>query len=100
MSSVTFDTHKFIRKLREPGMPDAQAEAVVDAFREAQGKADVSTKSDLRELELRLTIKIGGMLVIAVGVLAAVLKLQQPHGRPPQLLDLHQFSLRCPTVRS
>ena len=76
MSSVTFDTHKFIRKLRESGVPDAQAEAVADAFREAQGKADLSTKSDLRELELRLTIKIGGMLVIAVGVLAAVLKLQ------------------------
>ncbi len=76
MSSVAFDTHKFIRKLRESGMPDAQAEAVADAFREAQGKADLSTKSDLRELELRLTIKIGGMLVIAVGVLAAVLKLQ------------------------
>jgi hypothetical protein len=76
MSSVTFDTHKLIRKLRESGMPDAQAEAVADAFREAQGVADLSTKSDLRELELRLTIKIGGMLIIAVGVLAAVLKLQ------------------------
>ena len=76
MSSVTFDTHKFIRKLRDSGMPDAQAEAVADAFREAQGEADLSTKSDLRELELRLTIKIGGMLVIAVGVLVAVLKLQ------------------------
>ncbi|MGE0107299.1 MAG: DUF1640 domain-containing protein [Thiomonas sp.] len=56
-------------------MPDAQAEAVADAFREAQGEADLATKPDLRELELRLTIKIGGMLVIAVGVLAAVLKL-------------------------
>jgi len=76
MSSVSFDTHKFIRKLRESGMSDAQAEAVADAFREAQGEADLATKSDLRELELRLTIKIGGMLVIAIGVLAAVLKLQ------------------------
>jgi len=76
MSSVSFDAHKFIRKLRESGMPDAQAEAVADAFREAQGEADLATKSDLRELELRLTIKIGGMLVIAIGVLAAVLKLQ------------------------
>ena len=75
MATVTLDTHKFIRKLRESGMPDAQAEAVADAFREAQGEADLTTKPDLRELELRLTIKIGGMLVIAVGVLAAVLKL-------------------------
>ena len=76
MTTVTFDTHKFIRKLRESGMPDVQAEAVADAFREAQGEADLATKPVLRELELRLTIKIGGMLVIAVGVLAAVLKLQ------------------------
>ncbi len=75
MATVTFDTHKFIRKLCESGMPDAQAEAVADAFREAQGEADLATKPDLRELELRLTIKIGDMLVIAVGVLAAVLKL-------------------------
>jgi hypothetical protein len=35
----------------------------------------MATKTDLRELELRLTIKIGGMLVIAVGVLTALLKL-------------------------
>lgn len=76
MGTVTFDTHKFIRKLRESGMPHAQAEAVVDALREARGEAALATKPDLRELELRLTIKIGGMLVIAVGVLAAVLKLQ------------------------
>ena len=34
----------------------------------------MATKTDLRELELRLTIKIGGMLVIAVGVLTAFLK--------------------------
>ena len=60
---MTFDTHKFFRKLRESGMHDAQ------------GEADFATKPDLREIELRLTIKIGGMLVIAVGVLAAVLKL-------------------------
>ena len=76
MTTVTFDTHKFIRKLRESGMPDAKAEAVADSFREAQGGADLAAKPDLRELELRLTMKIGGMLVIAVGVLAAVLILQ------------------------
>jgi hypothetical protein len=61
--------------LRESGMPDAQDEAVADAHQEARGEADLATKPDLRELELRLTIKIGGMLVIAVGVLAAALKL-------------------------
>lgn len=76
MSTVTIDTHRFIRKLRVAGMPDAQAEAVADAFHEAPGEADLATKPDLRELDPRLTIKIGGMLVLAVGVLAALLKLQ------------------------
>ncbi len=30
------------------------------------------TKADLREMELRMITKIGGMLVVAVGVLAAI----------------------------
>ncbi len=46
MTTVTFDPRKFIRKLRGSGMPDAQAEAVADAFREAQGEADLATKPD------------------------------------------------------
>jgi hypothetical protein len=50
-----------------------QAEGVANALSEAF-QVEIATKTDLRELELRLTIKIGGMLVIAVGVLAALLK--------------------------
>ena len=83
MATVTFDTHKFIRRLRDSGMPDEQAEALADALRDVQSKAELATKRDIqgletriREVELRLTVKIGGMLVIAVGVLAALLKLQ------------------------
>ena len=83
MATVTFDTHKFIRRLRDSGMPDEQAEALTDALRDVQSEAELATKRDIqdlamriREVELPLTIKIGGMLVIAVGVLAALLKLQ------------------------
>ena len=83
MATVTFDTHKFIRRLRDSGMPDEQAEALADALRDVQSEAELATKRDIqdlemriREVELRLTIKIGGMLVIAVGVLVALLKLQ------------------------
>ena len=83
MATVTFDTHKFIRRLRDSGMPDEQAEALADALRDVQSEAELATKRDIqdletriREVELHLTIKIGGMLVIAVGVLAALLKLQ------------------------
>jgi len=35
---------------------------------------DLATKADLRELELRMTIKLGSMMIIAVGVLAAIIK--------------------------
>ena len=83
MATVTFDTHKFIRRLRDSGIPDEQAEALADALRDVQSEAELATKRDIQDLEMRirevelpLTIKIGGMLVIAVGVLAALLKLQ------------------------
>jgi hypothetical protein len=36
MATVTFDTHKFIRRLEAAGFDTKQAEAVADAFREAQ----------------------------------------------------------------
>ena len=37
MASISFDTHKFIRRLQQAGVSEAQAEAIVYAFREAYG---------------------------------------------------------------
>jgi len=37
-------------------------------------ESQAQTKADLRELELRMTIKLGSMMIIAVGVLTAVIK--------------------------
>ncbi|MFZ0494982.1 MAG: hypothetical protein WBD78_00460 [Methylocella sp.] len=42
---------------------------MADAFQD-----QLATKSDLLLLEQRLTIKVGGMLVVAIGLLAAILK--------------------------
>ena len=39
MTTITSDTHKFIRTLKEAGVPESQAEAFSDAFKEAQGEA-------------------------------------------------------------
>jgi hypothetical protein len=36
MATITFDTHKFIRRLRSAGFEEAQAEAVAEAFQDAQ----------------------------------------------------------------
>ena len=75
MASITFDTHKFIRTLKASGIPEDQAEAIAEAFREAHIEAELATKSDLRELEYRLIIKLGAMMMAAIAVVATLVKL-------------------------
>ena len=48
MPTITFDTHKFIRRLKEAGISEEQAEAIAEAFREANLEAEIATKTDLR----------------------------------------------------
>lgn len=50
MSTVTFDTLKF----KAAGIPENQAEAFSEAFKDAQSDAELAKKYDLKELELRL----------------------------------------------
>ena len=75
MATITFDTHKFIRRLREAGISEEQAEAIAEAFCIAHLEAEIATKTDLRELEYRLIIKLGTMMVLAIGVVATLVKL-------------------------
>jgi len=75
MATITFDTHKFIRRLREAGMSEEQAEAIAAAFAAAHAGAEVATKYDLRELEYRLVIKLGAMVLAAVGAVATLVKI-------------------------
>ncbi len=71
MTVVPFDTLKLARQLRDKaGFTPEHAEAAAEALAEAVGGAEIATKADLRDLEQRLTIKFGGILVIAVGILA------------------------------
>jgi len=85
MATITFDTHKFIRKLESAGFSTDQAEAVADAFRDASGEADLASKRDIRELELKIESRfeqvkgeltlIKWMLGIMLGgVMALILK--------------------------
>jgi len=47
-----------------------------DTLKLAQSLQDrIATKDDLELLEQRLTIKIGGMFVVAIGALAGIIKL-------------------------
>ncbi|CAA9892011.1 conserved hypothetical protein [Candidatus Methylobacter favarea] len=54
MTTITFDTHKFVRRLESAGFSTDQAEAVADAFRDTSAEADIASKRDIRELELKM----------------------------------------------
>ncbi len=63
MTSLTFDTYAFIRKLKESGIPEDQARAQVEAlstafeqFQEESHYTDLATKHDIRELELKIEL--------------------------------------------
>ncbi|HLF97195.1 MAG TPA: DUF1640 domain-containing protein [Methylococcaceae bacterium] len=88
MAAITFDTLKFANRLKSVGVPDKQAEAQAEVLSEALevNLKELTTKDDLLHLEerldsrliqmeQRLTIKLGGMMVVAVGVVAALVKL-------------------------
>jgi hypothetical protein len=104
MASIAFDTHKFVRTLKDAGMPEPQAEAISSAFQNAYAETDLATKRDLGEvglgikrdikdlelkieqvrsdlkrdmveLEQRLIIKLGGMMVAAIAIVATLVKL-------------------------
>ena len=64
MTTITFDTHKFVRKLKEAGFEEKQAEAVADAFRDAQTETEPLTKRDL-QIELT-TLRTDLKMEIAV----------------------------------
>lgn len=85
MATITFDTLKFVRKLESAGFSINQAEAVADAFRDASGEAELASKRDIRELELKIESRfeqvkseltlIEWMLGIMLGaVMALILK--------------------------
>ena len=91
-----FDTLSSVRRMKQKGLTQDQAEAIADELREARDinfdhlatKSDLrelqlatsndlkelqmSTKNDLRELELRTTIRMGTMIIALGGFLTAI----------------------------
>jgi len=74
MNAVAFDTHAYIKKLVSVGFTEVQAEAQCQALSLVLSD-QVATKADLKELEQRLIIKLGSMIVVAIGILAVLIKL-------------------------
>ena len=68
MSTLAFDTHAYIKKLEAVGVTEAQAEVQAQALTDLINDR-LATKDDLLALENRLIIKVGGMMVVLIGVL-------------------------------
>ncbi|MBK6402090.1 MAG: DUF1640 domain-containing protein [Rhodocyclaceae bacterium] len=88
MSAMTFDTLKFANRLKSAGVPSAQAEAEAEALAEVfdANLKELATREDIKrletgfdgkliQLEQRMTIKLGTLMVLAVGVMATLVKL-------------------------
>lgn len=104
MGHVAFDTQKFVETLEDAGIPKNQARAISVAVQKSHDSIDMATKSDINELRneikfdiselnhkvedvrkdvenrfdklgLQLTVRFGSMLIVAVGVLTAILKI-------------------------
>jgi hypothetical protein len=78
MTTVTFDTHRFIRKLRDAGFEEDKAEAVASAFQEAQADSLPVTRdyldAKIYEMENRL-VKWGvGLALGQFAMIAALVK--------------------------
>lgn len=99
MSTIAFDTLKYAERLEKAGLTREQAGAMAEAQKEVFAealesqlatKADIQAaraeigslridvdglRRDIKESELRMVTKLGAMMVVAVGVVAALVKL-------------------------
>jgi len=84
MTTITFDTLALVDRLKTAGFAQDQAEAVIRAIADAQ--QELSTKRDIddlrrdmenrmAQLEQRLTIKLGSLMALSIGIVAALDKL-------------------------
>jgi hypothetical protein len=91
MSTITFDTQEAVAELRAVGVSQEHAEAfiraIVKAHAELVTKRDIDDlrrdmearftqlESRLIQLEQRLIIKLGGLMALSIGTVAALVKL-------------------------
>jgi predicted lipoprotein len=88
MAAITFDTLKFANTLKAAGVLPAQAEAEAAAlsevfeinFKELVTKEDLKhevelLRRDMHDMEQRLIIKLGGLMALSIGIVAALVKL-------------------------
>jgi len=71
MSTVTFDTLKFVKTLKESGFDEKQAEAIAAAYRDASADQELVTKKDLQVELAPIKVMLG---VVMGGIIALIIK--------------------------
>jgi hypothetical protein len=61
MTTVTFDTHEFIKRLEAKGFQTEQAEGVTEALKDALTVSEIATKADINELRLEFKAEIASV---------------------------------------
>jgi len=71
MVTAVFDTHRFVKRLQETGMPIKQAEELIDIVSEIrdEAKEKLATKADLELQKREIIISTGAMLFALAGFL-------------------------------
>jgi hypothetical protein len=85
MSTITFDTHKFVRKLRDAGFEERQAEAVANAFYDAATDVapvtrdyfDAKLKAEIESAKADIIKWLAGLLIAQSAVVATLVKLME-----------------------
>jgi hypothetical protein len=73
MTTISFDTLAYAKKLMAAGFTQQQAEVQAEALKDIIDDT-LSTKQDLKDLENRLIIKVGGMYAASIAIVVALLK--------------------------
>ena len=66
-----FNAFKYVGELREAGVPEKQAETHLHILHEIV-ESNLATKRDLKELEQRIIIKLGALMVATIGIIVAL----------------------------
>lgn len=69
-----FDTYEYVKKLKSVGVTEQQAEVQAEALKNVI-EHELTTKRDLKELEIRLIRWVTGVALAQVAVIGALLKL-------------------------
>lgn len=70
---AVFDTHKAVKTLKAAGFSEEKAEALITAMGNA--RTDLTTKADLKDLELRMMRMHVASVAATVGLVVALMKL-------------------------